>query len=67
MDNDIVQIAEKQEKLVGAAFDYLWKNPETGYKEWKSHAYLAEQFQTLGYILNKAGNIPGFTAEIDPE
>lgn len=65
MGTKIMQIAEKQEKLVGAAFDYLWKHPETGYKEWKSHAYLAEQFEALGYILEKAGNIPGFTAEVD--
>ena len=65
MGTEFVQIAEKQEMLIGAAFDYLWKNPETGYKEWKSHRYLAKQFETLGYILNIAGDIPGFTAEID--
>lgn len=24
------------------ALDYIWKNPETGYKERKTHAYLEE-------------------------
>ena len=59
------QLVEKQRALVGAAFDYLWKNPETGYREWKSHQYLADAFRALGYVLTPAGNIPGFTAEAD--
>lgn len=65
MDRSVVQLAEEQKALIGAAFTYLWKNPETGYKEWKSHKYLAEQFEALGYTLTAAGNIPGFTAEVD--
>ena len=65
MDNDIVQIAEKQEKLVGAAFDYLWKNPETGYKEVKTTAYLAEKYRELGYELTMAEGITGFYTVID--
>lgn len=65
MDIKIVQFAEKHRKLIGAAFDYLWKNPETGYKEWKTHKYLADRFEELGYTLKTAGNIPGFTAEMD--
>ena len=41
------------------------KNPETGYKEWKSHAYLKNVFEKLGYTLTEAGDIPGFYTEID--
>ena len=56
---------EKNKKLITDAFDYIWKNPETGYKEWKTHKYLKDAFLSLGYELTEAGNIPGFCAEID--
>lgn len=56
---------EKNGKLAKDALAYLWKNPETGYKEWKAHAYLAEKFCTLGYKLTEAGNIPGFYTDVD--
>ena len=55
----------KHRQLIFDALDYIWKNPETGYKEWKTHAYLEEAFAKLGYELTLAGDIPGFTAEID--
>ena len=39
-----IKAVEKNGALAKEALDYLWKNPETGYKEWKGHAYLAEKF-----------------------
>lgn len=59
------QAVEKHRKLILDALSYIWKNPETGYREWKTHAYLEEGFAKLGYELTLAGDIPGFTAEID--
>lgn len=59
------EAVEKQKELLNQAMDYIWKNPEVGYKEWKTSAYLEERFEELGYELNRAGNIPGFTAEFD--
>ena len=56
---------EKHRQLILDALDYIWKNPETGYKEWKTHAYLEEAFAKLGYELTLAGDIPGFCAEVD--
>ena len=56
---------EKHRKLMFDALEYIWKNPETGYKEWKTHGYLVREFEALGYELTLAGNIPGFTALID--
>ena len=50
---------------IEAAFRYIWANPETGYKEWKTHAYLAKEFRELGYELVEAGNIPGFYTDLD--
>jgi len=52
-------------RLMLDALDYIWKNPETGYREWKTHAYLEEAFAKLGYELTLAGDIPGFTALVD--
>lgn len=56
---------EKHREIILDAVDYIWKHPETGYKEWKTHAYLEEAFAKLGYELTLAGDIPGFTAEVD--
>ena len=33
------------------ALDYIWANPEIGYKEWKTHKYLKDAFEKLGYTL----------------
>lgn len=63
--NNFTKNVEKQRELILNCFDYIWKNPETGYKEWKTHKFLKEQFESLGYIVTEAGNIPGFIAEID--
>lgn len=60
-----VALADKQRELINRTWQYLWKNPETGYKEWKSHAYLKAEFEKLGYTLTEAGDIPGFYTEID--
>lgn len=56
---------EKYRDAILAAERYIWQNPETGYKEWKTDAYLKKLYRDLGYTLNEAGNIPGFTVEID--
>ena len=44
---------------------FIWKHPETGYKETVTSAYLAEQFTRLGYELNYADDITGFYTVID--
>ncbi len=56
---------DKHTDMMYSAFDYIWKNPETGFREWKTHRYLKDVFLSLGYELTEAGNIPGFTAEAD--
>lgn len=60
-----VKYAQKHRGLMLEALEQIWKNPETGYREWKTHAYLAEAFRKLGYELTLAGNIPGFTTLVD--
>jgi amidohydrolase len=61
----LLNYVDKHRDLILAAERYIWKHPETGYKEWKTSGYLAEQFEKLGYSLTMAGNIPGFYTTID--
>ena len=56
---------EKHSKLILDAERYIWANPETGYKEVKTSKYMAEIFESFGYELQMAGNIPGFYTTVD--
>ena len=60
-----IEAVDRNRTLALDALDYLWKNPETGYKEWKAQAYLTKAFRELGYELVEAGNIPGFYCDLD--
>ncbi|MBE6590739.1 MAG: amidohydrolase [Ruminococcaceae bacterium] len=59
------EAVEKHRKLILDTFDYVWRNPETGYREVKTNKYLKEAFEKLGYELTLAGNIPGFYTVVD--
>ena len=59
------EAVNRHAKLALDALDYLWKNPETGYREWKGNAYLLKVFRALGYEPIEAGNIPGFYVDVD--
>jgi len=56
---------EKHRDMILAAERHIWYNPETGYREWKTDAYMSELFEDLGYEIVKAGNIPGFYTDIE--
>ena len=60
-----IAMVEKHRQLILDALDYIWANPEIGYKEWKTHKYLKDAFENLGYELTEAGNIPGFVTTVD--
>jgi len=62
---EILAAVEKHTKLILDTERYIWKNPETGYKEFKTSAYMAEIFQNLGYELVMAEGITGFYTVID--
>ena len=51
--------------IIFAAQDYILKNPETGYREVKTGAYMEKAFRDLGYELTLAGDIPGFYTVVD--
>ncbi len=63
--NSLKEIVAGQRDLMFAAERHIWKHPETGYREWKTHEYLVEKYKELGYELVEAGNIPGFYTDID--
>jgi len=60
--NDLVE--QNRDRILNVA-DVIWKHPETGYREWKTSAFLAECFTELGYKPVLMDNIPGFYADID--
>lgn len=57
-------VTKHRERILNT-FEYIWANPETGYREWKTHAYLKQQFEELGYTVTEAGTVPGFIVDID--
>ena len=65
MWNKITNAVEKYRERIFEALEYIWQNPETGYREWKTSKYLEEQYKELGYELILADNIPGFYITID--
>ncbi|NLW74649.1 MAG: amidohydrolase [Clostridiales bacterium] len=65
MYSKIATAVEKHGKLILDTERYIWKNPETGFREWKTSKYLAEIFEKLGYKPTMAGDIPGFYTDID--
>ena len=63
--NTVLQAVEACRDTILAAERHIWKNPETGFREWKTHAYLKSKYEELGYTITEAGNIPGFWTDID--
>ena len=62
---EIIAAVEKHQQRILDAERYIWKHPETGYKEFKTTAYMAEAFKDLGYDMVMADGITGFYTVID--
>ncbi len=62
---DIKKIIEKYSALMTDAEDYIWKNPEAGYKEFKTDKYMSDAFERLGYKLERYDGITGFVTYYD--
>ena len=61
----LAEAVRRHEDLILQAEEHIWKHPEPGYREWNTSAYLEEKFEALGYTLHRAGDIPGFYADLD--
>ncbi len=62
---EFIAAAEKHTQLMLNTERYIWQNPETGYKEVKTSAYMAQIFRDLGYELTMAEGITGFYTTLD--
>ena len=62
---DLISAVDKHRQLILDAERYIWNNPETGYKEFKTSRYLEEKFTALGYDIVKADGITGFYTLLD--
>ena len=62
---DIIAAVEKYRTLILEAERFIWKHPETGYKEVITSNYMAEQFVRLGYDVTLAEGITGFYTVMD--
>ena len=61
----LLELTEKNRKVIEETAWEIWNHPEIGYKEWKTSQLLEDKFTALGYQIKKAGNIPGFTADLE--
>ncbi len=61
----LLNAVDKHRNLILDAERYIWKHPETGYREVVTSKYMEDQFEALGYELTRAGNIPGFYTVLD--
>ena len=62
---NVINAVEKYRDLMVEAEKYIWERPETGFREVQASAYMAAQFEKLGYTLTYAEEITGFCTEID--
>ncbi len=58
-------LTDRQIDLILAAERHIWANPETGFREVKTTAYLLNIFRDLGYTPVEASGITGFYADLD--
>ena len=59
------ELVEKHKDKILEVERYIWKHPESGYREWNTTKYLAGIFEEAGYTLTYAGDIPGFYTDIE--
>lgn len=61
----ICDAVERYRDKIQEAFDFLLVHPACGFREWEASKYLQAQYESLGYKVTAAGDIPGFYADFD--
>lgn len=64
-DAQLISLVDRHRGAILSTQDFLWAHPQTGYREWEADRYMAAHFEALGYRLTRAGDIPGFYADVD--
>lgn len=59
---NIQNIIESKLQDIITIGDTIYKHPETGFKEFKTAAFIAEKFQSLGFQVTQLTDIPGIIA-----
>lgn len=62
---ELLKIVDDYKDLMLEAERHIWKNPETGYKEYKTNEYLISHFEKLGYKITRPDDITGFYTVVD--
>ena len=62
---NLINAVDKHKQMILDAERYIWSNPETGYKEFKTSKYMEDKFIEFGYDLVKAEGITGFYTVLD--
>ena len=61
----VLNIVDEYKDLILEAEKWIWENPQTGFKEFKTSKYLADAFTKMGYKLTFSEGITGFSTTID--
>lgn len=61
----LINAVDKYRQMILDTERYIWKHPETGFREVTTSKYMEERFNELGYELELADNIPGFYTVMD--
>lgn len=64
-DKQLLSLVDRHRDVIMKTQDYIWTHPQTGYREWEADRLMAAHFEALGYRLTRAGDIPGFYADVD--
>lgn len=59
------RFVEKHREKILEVERYIWNHPESGFREWNTTKYLSGIFESAGYELHYAGDIPGFYTDIE--
>ena len=61
----VSEAVERRADEIVAMGDYVWKNPEPGYREFKTARYANEKLRSLGLPLREGLAITGMRADLD--
>lgn len=62
---DVLKEVEKHSDLMFDMFEFMRKNPELGWKEFKSNERMIAEFEKLGYKVERPEGVTGFWTTID--
>ena len=65
MHNAVKAAIEKNREKLYAIGQHIWDNPEPGFREEKTSAYLINILQEMGLTVKKGLAVTGFRADID--